>query len=189
MTLPCTTGAMVYGTPESVDVCYPAHGRLASRRWTIHVPRMDVSHPGDGRFEALRRTQKRSSESVSLRTENRHDGAMRHHSSKKSPWLPALFREWSKPPSKRESARIRKILGAYPYNTREAVFCWLWANHAEVTEARERWYVTWEGIAHIMREDGVKGWKGDLPTANAVRRVWGRVCREIEERKAAGKSV
>jgi len=91
---------------------------------------------------------------------------MTHHSSKKSPWLPALFKEWTKPPSKRESARIRKTLGTYPYNNREAVFCWLWANYDEVMEARERWRVGWEGIAYIMREDGVKGWKGEPPTAN-----------------------
>src|ERR1700712_3097704 len=103
------------------------------------------------------------------------------HSSKKSPWLSALLKDWAKPPSDRERAAIRKMLGTYPYNNREAVFCWLWANHAEVMEARERWYVTWHGIAAIMEKDGIKGGKGDPPTANAVRRVWDRVCLEMEE--------
>jgi hypothetical protein len=62
----------------------------------------------------------------------------------------------------------------YPYDFREAVFCWLWANHAKVTNLRTRWDgVTWEGIAALMREDGVLDHRGQPPTANAARRVWG----------------
>jgi hypothetical protein len=87
-----------------------------------------------------------------------------------------------------EKAKARKFVlrgPVYPFNCREAVFCWLWANHAEVTNLRTRWdYITWKGIAMIMQEDGVKGWKGEPPNANSVRRVWGRVCREVEEREA-----
>jgi hypothetical protein len=71
----------------------------------------------------------------------------------------------------------------WPFNFREPVFCWLWANHAEVTELRRRLDgPTWEGLATIMREDGVVGHYGLPPNGNSVRRVWGRVCRKMQAR-------
>jgi primosomal protein N' len=71
----------------------------------------------------------------------------------------------------------------YPFNMRDAVFCWLWANHAEVSDLRARWdKPTWQAIARIMQDDGVTGARGEPPNANSVRRVWGRVCREIAAR-------
>ena len=36
----------------------------------------------------------------------------------------------------------------------------------------------------IVAEDGILGCWGKPPTANAVRRVWCRLCREKEERAA-----
>ena len=59
---------------------------------------------------------------------------------------------------------------------RAEVFRWLWNNHAEVVHALERHWLTWDTIAEIAAEDGVKGRWGKPPTGNAMRRVWGRVC-------------
>ncbi len=39
-------------------------------------------------------------------------------------------------------------------------------------------------IARAAARDGVKGRWDRPPTGNAMRRVWGRVCAEQEERKA-----
>ncbi len=100
---------------------------------------------------------------------------------RKSKILRGVIAELDKPP--RPLRHMLKL--EYPYDFREAVFCWLWANHTEVTNLRTRWdYVTWVGIAAFMREDGVLGHNGQPPTANAVRRVWGRVCRGIEAKEA-----
>jgi hypothetical protein len=75
------------------------------------------------------------------------------------------------------------LVTGWPFNCREPVFCWLWANHIEITELRRRLDgPTWEGIATIMREDGVVGHHGLPPKGNSVRRVWGRVCRKVEAR-------
>jgi hypothetical protein len=80
----------------------------------------------------------------------------------------------------------------YPIERRQPVFCWLWANHHEVTELRRKMFLGWQQIADIMRNDGVVGSRGAPPNANAVRRVFGRVCLEIaawEVRKAAAEQM
>ncbi len=67
------------------------------------------------------------------------------------------------------------------FNRRQPVFCWLWANHREVTEQRRRLDgLTWEGIAKIMEKDGRVGSHGKPPNGHSVRRVWDRVCKEVE---------
>jgi hypothetical protein len=105
---------------------------------------------------------------------------------RKSKLLRGVLVEINKPRFQTKADRdLLARLTDYPFNFREPVFCWLWANHAEVLNLRTRWDgLTWESIASIMREDGVLGHHGQPPTANAVRRVWGRVCREIEARDA-----
>ena len=95
--------------------------------------------------------------------------------------------------SKREErswlAHMAKAEAEYPFNVHEPVFCWLWVNHDEVALLRIgglRW--TWYGIAKTMQEEGVKGSRGEPPNSNSVRRVWGRVCLDVERwraRKAA----
>lgn len=74
----------------------------------------------------------------------------------------------------------------YPHNFRAAVFCWLWVNHAELSAMLRspRLRPTWDSVARIMAADGVLGRYGAPPTGNAVRRVWDRVCREIEAERA-----
>jgi hypothetical protein len=76
-----------------------------------------------------------------------------------------------------------------PCAWREPVYAWLLANHGKVVRARQHrngWNrMHWAEIARIMDLDGVKGSRGEPPNANSVRRVWGRVCRDKEEREAA----
>ena len=86
------------------------------------------------------------------------------------------------PRQRRLMAKLLEHLGDYPFNTRDPLFCWLWANHAAVADMRQRWdRVGWDGIAQVAGLDGIKGSRGEPPNANSVRRVWTRVCREIEE--------
>ncbi len=54
--------------------------------------------------------------------------------------------------------------------------------HAGIAHARERHWLSWDTIDLIIAEDGILGRWGKPPTGNAVRRVWGRVCQEKEER-------
>ena len=75
----------------------------------------------------------------------------------------------------------------FPYGYCGPVFIWLWENHAGVVHARERHWLGWDTIALIIAEDGILGRWGKPPTANAVRRVWGRVCQELDTRNGRGK--
>ncbi len=87
--------------------------------------------------------------------------------------------------TREDRAWLAKFEAGYPYNQHEAVFSWLWVNHAEVAELRRNIFGrTWHGIAVIMQEEGVKGSRGEPPNANSVRRVWGRVCKDVEKRAA-----
>jgi hypothetical protein len=105
---------------------------------------------------------------------------MRHP---KSRTLAAVIEEWSKPLTTTKADKaFFAWLSDYPHNSREAVYCWLWDNHAELTRLLTEWRPTWETIAVIMTEDGILGARGAPPTGNAVRRVWKRVCRDKEER-------
>ena len=102
---------------------------------------------------------------------------------KNSPTLTAVLKDWNTPQPRTKAHRdMIARLSDYPHNSREAVFCWLWDNHEGVTEIIGKWGCSWDGVAIVMTADGIKGSKGADPTGNAVRRVWGRVCREMEER-------
>jgi hypothetical protein len=92
-------------------------------------------------------------------------------------------------PTKADEAFWKRVSEGYPYQVREPVFCWLWANYDQVQQVRH-WrgsnlaLMDWEDIAKMMREDGVIGSRGDPPNANSARRVWARVCQDKEERRA-----
>lgn len=86
------------------------------------------------------------------------------------------------PRQRRMMAKILEHLNDYPFNGREPLFCWLWANHTLVADMRQRWdAIGWDSIAQVAALDGIKGSRGEPPNANSTRRVWGRVCREVEE--------
>jgi hypothetical protein len=106
----------------------------------------------------------------------------------KSRRLAAIITDWSKPASLPKGFLER--IGTYPHNHRAAIFCWLWDNHDDLALMLQRWKPSWDTIAGIMAEDGIKGRYGAPPTGDAARRVWKRVCREIEEkRKRSGQLI
>ena len=43
------------------------------------------------------------------------------------------------PRQQRAFAKILEHLDDYPFNSREPLFCWLWANHTLVADMRQRW--------------------------------------------------
>ncbi len=103
---------------------------------------------------------------------------------RKSSNLTAVLKHWNTPQPRTQTDKdMIARMSDYPHNKREAVFCWLWDNHEGVTEIIGKWGCSWDGLVKVMKADGIKGSKGADPTGNAVRRVWGRVCREIEERE------
>jgi hypothetical protein len=91
--------------------------------------------------------------------------------------------------TKADAAFFDRLREEYPYGVREPVFCWLWVNYDQVHQVRY-WQggrvarIGWEGIAQMMRDDGVVGSRGEPPNANSVRRVWARVCQDKEKRAA-----
>ena len=89
-----------------------------------------------------------------------------------SPSLTAVLKHWNTPRPRTKADRdMIARLSDYPHNSREAVFCWLWDNHKGGTEMIGKWMCSWNGVAVVMREDGIKGSRGADPTGNAVRRV------------------
>jgi hypothetical protein len=77
------------------------------------------------------------------------------------------------------------------YRGKGGVYSWLRARHAEVTVLMARGEATWGVLAARLAGSGVLGRSGTRPTANAMIRVWKRVCRdaEAEEARSAAKIV
>lgn len=150
-----------------MDGRQPERGRRTARAWTLTGTLMD----------AIATTHNVSA----IRKRVADPGAMKD---RKSKLLRDVLTELNRPRFQIKADRDLLALATdWPFNCREPVFCWLWANHAEVTELRRRLDgPTWEGLATILREDGVVGHHGLPPNGNSVRRVWGRVCRKIEAR-------
>ncbi|MDQ2804378.1 MAG: hypothetical protein M3Y41_17480 [Pseudomonadota bacterium] len=103
---------------------------------------------------------------------------------KPSPTLAAVLKHWKTPKPDKRLERALAQIPRYPHNRRAEVFCWLWVNHAVVVELLDQWRYSWLEIADIAEQDGVKGRYGLVPTGNAMRRVWGRVCPENEAKGA-----
>ena len=72
----------------------------------------------------------------------------------------------------------------FPYGHRGPVYIWLWENRAAVTHAMEVHWLSWDTLALAAADDGIVGRWGKPPTGNAMRRVWVRVCQELEKREA-----
>ena len=106
---------------------------------------------------------------------------------KKSQLLAQVIKDAEKPPF--DEATSKALLAVFEAGLHEPVYAWLMANHAEVERMRnrrDRVHMGWEAIAQIITEDGVLGSRGAPPNANAVRRVWKRVCRDKAAREARG---
>jgi len=65
------------------------------------------------------------------------------------------------------------------FRRRGDVYRWLRKNHEAVKEWLVKSEPSWDVIASRMASEGVIGSKGALPTGNAARRVWQRVCRDL----------
>ncbi|MBV8590655.1 MAG: hypothetical protein JO212_11485, partial [Acetobacteraceae bacterium] len=72
------------------------------------------------------------------------------------------------------------------YRGKGGVYSWLRARHAEVAVLMAQGEATWAALAARLAGSGVLGRGGSPPTANAMIRVWKRVCRDAEAEKAAG---
>ena len=95
----------------------------------------------------------------------------------------------SKPPSADDIARM--VAASATATVRSPVYVWLRRNHAvlsaEFAEAR----VNWSQVAIKLAEIGVTDAKGQKPRAEAVRRAWWQVRRDLAAAKAkrqAGKA-
>jgi hypothetical protein len=152
----------------------PERGRCTARTWTLAGTPMD----------AIASTHTASA----IRKRRADAGAMKD---RKSKLLRDVLTELNRPRFQTKADRdLLALVTNWPFNVREPVFCWLWANRAEVAELRGRLDgPTWEGIATIMREDGVVGHHGLPPNGNSVRRVWGRICQKIEARTRGPRSA
>jgi hypothetical protein len=71
------------------------------------------------------------------------------------------------------------------------LYRWLLQNHRLVEAAFKTTGAGWDGLAAVVKEAGVTGRFGAAPNAGSVRKVWVRVCADIQAaaavRAAAGK--
>ena len=88
-----------------------------------------------------------------------------------------------KPKSVLVSMRASELRG------RGAVYRWLNNHYRAVVKGFEKTESTWEGVIDALVSAGVTNRTGGRPTANAVLRVWQRVCedRAARQRKARRK--
>jgi hypothetical protein len=66
------------------------------------------------------------------------------------------------------------------FRGRGDVYRWLRKNHAAVMDWLEKVEPSWGVIAQRMASEGVVGKKGEAPTRSSARKVWHRVCRDLE---------
>ncbi len=75
------------------------------------------------------------------------------------------------------------------YRGKGRVYSWLRARHADIAALIDRGEVTWSALAARLAAAGVLGRSGALPTANAMIRVFKRVCRDVAEAEARAAAV
>ncbi len=66
------------------------------------------------------------------------------------------------------------------YARRGAIYRWLRENHEFVTRWLAEKEPPWSEVAKRMATAGVVGARGNAPVGHAARRVWKRVCRDVE---------
>ena len=82
------------------------------------------------------------------------------------------------------SSVFAKKLAAQALQGRSRLYHWLRANYAELAAAREQVRSTWADLAAIVVEAGLKDARGQDPSAEAVRKAWQKVARDV---KASGR--
>lgn len=101
----------------------------------------------------------------------------------------------SKPPPTDKDAIDRVIARGVGAPGRSSIYRWLWQNHARLAPQFEGVRVSWSGVAETLAELGIMDAGGRPPKAEAVRRAWGRVrrdvskAREIREAREAARSA
>lgn len=63
---------------------------------------------------------------------------------------------------------------------RTDLYRWLKARHAALTELLAEAKPGWATLAMAIDKEGVKGRQGQVISADAVRRIWRRLCRDLE---------
>ena len=126
---------------------------------------------------------------ANVRADGRQAGPVQDRVSLRSKALVAALKQREKPPWRKHSRReIAEWLDPAGCGSRSTVYAWLWANMAQVANARRSMIghnpMHWPAIAWIMDCEGIKESRGEPPNANSVRRVWGRVCRDFERHES-----
>ena len=100
-----------------------------------------------------------------------------------------IFVTASKPPSADDIARM--VATSATATVRSPVYVWLRRNHAVLSAEFADARVNWSQVAAKLAEIGVTDAKGQKPRAEAVRRAWWQVRRDLAAAKAkrqAGKA-
>jgi hypothetical protein len=74
----------------------------------------------------------------------------------------------------------RSLIELRAYSRHGDIYRWLRENYERVKHETANLQRTWESIAADIASDGVKGMRGRAPYAESVRRIWPRVCRDVE---------
>jgi hypothetical protein len=93
--------------------------------------------------------------------------------------------------SKDKSNQITATMKARAFPRHGELYRWLLKNHRLVEAGFKATGAGWDGLAAVVKEAGVAGRFGAAPNERSVRKVWLRVCADIEAaaavRAAAGK--
>ena len=71
------------------------------------------------------------------------------------------------------------------YRGRGQIYSWLRAHHEAVAERLASQEATWPSLAAEMTTHRVTGRRGDPPSANAILKVWQRVCGDLRKVEVA----
>ena len=63
------------------------------------------------------------------------------------------------------------------------LYRWLAKHHGELTASFAEFRPAWSAVAKGIAAEGVKGADGQVASANSVRQMWQRLCRDIEARE------
>ena len=77
---------------------------------------------------------------------------------------------------------------AKPYQRHSDLYRWLRSRHRRLSGIFMAHQPSWETVAEEIAAAGLLGTRGNPPTAGSVRRVWQRVCRDIEAEAADKKA-
>jgi hypothetical protein len=85
-------------------------------------------------------------------------------------------------------SRLKARALAKPYQRHSDLYRWLRSRHRLLSGIFMAHQPSWETVAEEIAAAGLLGTRGNPPTAGSVRRVWQRVCRDIEAEAADTRS-